>query len=784
MATLRITQTTESTGQYRVEVTLEGDGLPRQTATASFAFAMAGQDQQDLRWYLEDYLQCPQEPAPKIAARVEQKIADLGTELFESVFQSSDDTRDLWATVRSNLNAMRIEIITAVEEAASIPWELIRDPKTDTPLALRAQAFVRAQPQTAQRPRAVETSDGTIRILLVICRPGASDDVPFRSVASRLIKGLGDDAGALFQLDVLRPPTFEQLARVLRQAQAANQPYHVVHFDGHGMYLDTRDKDTSGEVLRRLMPLLLSGSRTGAHGYLAFENPNLEDNMTLVDGPAIGNLLVETNVPVLVLNACRSAHAEVPDDKKQVDQPASTSPAQGGEQDIHTQVRAFGSLAQEVMDAGVCGVVAMRYNVYVVTAAQFVAELYATLIQGRTLGQAVTLGRKGLADDPLRQIAYDPLPLQDWSVPVVFEAAPIALFPETEDNRFLTVNVNAAGASAEAGSLDTKLPKPPDVGLFGRDETLLALDRAFDTQSIVLLHAYAGSGKTTTAAEFARWYAMTGGIQGPVLFTSFEQYQPLARVLDRIGEVFGASLEGADINWLALDDEQRREGALQVMRQIPVLWIWDNVEPVSGFPAGTASMWSDEEQRELVDFLRDARQTQAKFLLTSRRDERVWLGDTLPRQIQVPRMPMQERVQLARAIAERHGRRMTEVDDWRPLLRFTDGNPLTITVLVGQALRDGLRTKGQIEAFVTELRAVETKFTDEASEGRTRSLGASLGYGFEHAFNQDEREALARAHLLVGGSLLRQLLQCLTGGFGRLKESLKSPVDPRQTQMS
>ncbi len=42
----------------------------------------------------------------------------------------------------------------------------------------------------------------------------------------------------------------------------------------------------------------------------------------------------------------------------------------------------------------------------------------------------------------------------------------------------------------------------------------------------------------------------------------------------------------------------------------------------------------------------------------------------------------------------------------------------------------------------------------------------------------------ARAHLLVGGSLLRQLLQCLTGGFGRLKESLKSPVDPRQTQMS
>ena len=38
---------------------------------------------------------------------------------------------------------------------------------------------------------------------------------------------------------------------------------------------------------------------------------------------------------------------------------------------------AYGSLAAEVADAGVPGVVAMRYNVYVVTAAQYAADLYA-----------------------------------------------------------------------------------------------------------------------------------------------------------------------------------------------------------------------------------------------------------------------------------------------------------------------------------------------------------------------------------------------------------------------
>jgi len=40
------------------------------------------------------------------------------------------------------------------------------------------------------------------------------------------------------------------------------------------------------------------------------------------------------------------------------------------------------------------------------------------------------------------------------------------------------------------------------------------------------------------------------------------------------------------------------------------------------------------------------------------------------------------------------------------------------------------------------------------------------------------------AHLSVGGCLLRHPLQdCLRVGFGWIKEGLKCPVDPRQTQM-
>jgi hypothetical protein len=185
MLNLRLTQFADGDDQHRVETVFEGDGRACQTAVSRFTFAMSAQDQEDLRWYLEDYLQYPLDPAPKIAARIEARMATLGAELFAKIFGSNDDARDLWAGVRHGLSDTRVEISSEVREATTIPWELIRDPKTDTPLALRAQAFVRASQKAAQRPRLPQTGSGPIRILLVICRPQRGDDVPFRSVEWR-----------------------------------------------------------------------------------------------------------------------------------------------------------------------------------------------------------------------------------------------------------------------------------------------------------------------------------------------------------------------------------------------------------------------------------------------------------------------------------------------------------------------------------------------------------------------------------------------------------------------
>jgi hypothetical protein len=67
--------------------------------------------------------------------------------------------------------------------------------------------------------------------------------------------------------------------------------------------------------------------------------------------------------------------------------------------------------------------------VYVVTAAQYIGRLYAALAKGRGFGQAASEGRKDLHENPERWVGLQPRPLQDWFVPVVFEAAPLQLFP-------------------------------------------------------------------------------------------------------------------------------------------------------------------------------------------------------------------------------------------------------------------------------------------------------------------------------------------------------------------
>ena len=414
--TLHIRQDALRDGKYPIRLTLERPGQARLEAEAEIEFALTPEEQEDLRWYMEDYLTRVEATEAVQIEQIEACMKQRGEELYSKVLAANLDTQAIWFAVREGLADLRVEITSGIAEAAAIPWELMRDPQSDSAIALRVQAFVRVQsnPNISFVP-APPAEQGRLRLLYIVCRPRGIQDVELRAIANRLLQDLGADL-ARFEITALRPPTFEQLQATLKEAKAAGRPFHIVHFDGHGIYEDL-GQTILADWLKAINALMFGGQPNGKHGYLLFEHPESEAKMRPVSGAELGKLLHDNGVPVLVLNACQSAMHEAGPEAEQKSAAAN----------VHAEIRAIGSLAQAVIDQGIPAVLGMRYSVFVVTAAQYIGQLYAALAQGRPFGEAASEGRKHLALNPERWIGLEPRPLQDWFVPVVYEAMPMPL---------------------------------------------------------------------------------------------------------------------------------------------------------------------------------------------------------------------------------------------------------------------------------------------------------------------------------------------------------------------
>lgn len=449
----------------RVELELwAGDGSEPQRRVVPFRFAVHPRTEERLRWYIEDYAERPVDPAPAIAAEVEEELERLGVALFDSIL-GGPEAETITAQLSHLTDRLRVEIVADTPAADALPWELLRDPRAGADLALAARALTRTT-SAAAAVGGAERDDAAVRVLIVIARPEGRLDVGFRSVADPLLREL-TASGASVEVDVLRPPTFERLREVLREAAAVSRPYDLVHFDGHGEF------DSEAGV-----------------GALVFESG--DEAGALVTGAMLGKELNAGAVPLLVMNACRSAagHRE----------------------------QAYGSVAREALERGLTAVVAMRFNVYVAAAALFVGGLYRALGEGRELQDAVTEARRLLSERPDR----GGLPaIQDWCVPVLYQAAPVRLA--------------GAGASGARPATERALPPEPGHGFVGRDEVFVELEAEFVRSPTVVLRALGGAGKTTLATEFARWYVRTGGcgVAGPRI--SLADRLSAAEVRNRLG---------------------------------------------------------------------------------------------------------------------------------------------------------------------------------------------------------------------------------------------------------
>src|SRR5215471_223515 len=127
MPILRIAQQRgDARHRYRIEITATDiPHLAPLQFSRDIAFELTPQDGKRIRWYLEDYLQFHQDPAPQIARGVEGLMTECGNGLFRSLFEGAHYGIQLWTAIEPHLSATRVEITTGISEANAIPWELI-----------------------------------------------------------------------------------------------------------------------------------------------------------------------------------------------------------------------------------------------------------------------------------------------------------------------------------------------------------------------------------------------------------------------------------------------------------------------------------------------------------------------------------------------------------------------------------------------------------------------------------------------------------------------------------
>lgn len=340
---------------------------------------------------------------------------------------------------------------TAASRLLGFPWELLHYEEVylidhQPPIRIR-----RNLPNTSEQsnPKSESTA---IRILAASPRPLKAGYIDHRVSIKPLIEAV-DDLGNRVELVRVHPPTLEQLKQELQQADEAGQPFHVVHFDGHGVF----------------------DAKTGC-GALCFEHELDSDKLLpefvkRVYADELAELLAQYQIPLVFLEACQSGQSE-------------------GDPNA--------SVAAALLQAGVASVVAMSHSVLVETAHRFVGAFYQQLAAGQHIGSAVLAGRQSLLGDHERiNIAgAGMLQMQDWFVPLLYQC---------EDDPCLFEGALQVSEVPKSNFLLGDLPDTPQHTFIGRSRELLKAERLLEQQPYVVLRGQGGAGKTTLAVELARW---------------------------------------------------------------------------------------------------------------------------------------------------------------------------------------------------------------------------------------------------------------------------------------
>jgi hypothetical protein len=309
---------------------VESDGIRRATATAELTYIPADGSRQitsrqyrftaplgpveleEMRWYIERYYQWPtgclssgrsrrnaapaMGPSP-LRCRPQRRVgAGAVGGMAADQRQSALFGAGGWgAAGRYAPDEEAARLREAASDLLSLPWEILHDGDGYLSQGANGARVRRRLPN--RKPTTTLQADLPIRVLLISPRPEVDGDgnpvgyLDHRVSAKALVQAVADLGTDLVKVDLLSPPTFPAMTAALQRAREENDPYEIVHFDGHGVY-----------------------DRRVGLGALCFEDPRDRDKLgqrllKLIHAPELAAELRHYGVPLIFLEACQTAQA-------------------------------------------------------------------------------------------------------------------------------------------------------------------------------------------------------------------------------------------------------------------------------------------------------------------------------------------------------------------------------------------------------------------------------------------------------------------------------------------
>ena len=351
---------------FSVHVEPNGTPLP-------FSNFLEESDFENLRWYLEDYLDLPDGGSVIRAEKIERSLHDWGRRLYKSVFGDANNWQRLQQLQQCG-GPKTLTIATGFTEILRLPWELLAD---DAGFLALQGIVIRRQLEQAQQAQQRVTKL-PLRLLLVVSRPADLGFIDPRLTSAALLDAL-KPLGAHVNVEFCRPPTLARLQAMLNEAERSLAPFDIVHFDGHGTFLPEE-----------------------GIGALCFEQDQatLDESATdRVSADTLGNLFAAHRIPLVILEACRSGQIG--------------------------KLALFRAVAPRLIQAGVGSVISMGHAVHVEAARILLECFYQEMVVGATVGAAIAQGRAALLARPARWIEMGAggrkIALQDWFLPHLYQ---------------------------------------------------------------------------------------------------------------------------------------------------------------------------------------------------------------------------------------------------------------------------------------------------------------------------------------------------------------------------